>query len=80
MACMSSIAVFCGSSAGRHTACAAAAEAFGRRAAEQGIRIVFGGGAVGLMGILGQAALGRGAMSWASFRISCWARKRRGAI
>jgi uncharacterized protein (TIGR00730 family) len=60
MARMSSIAVFCGSSAGRDTACAAAAEAFGRRAAEQGIRIVFGGGAVGLMGILGQAALRAG--------------------
>ena len=60
MARMSSIAVFCGSSAGRDEACVAAAEAFGRRAAEKGVRIVFGGGAVGLMGVLAQAALKAG--------------------
>lgn len=55
-----SVAVFCGASGGADPAFRAAAEALGRGLAEAGIRLVYGGGRVGLMGAIADAALGAG--------------------
>jgi uncharacterized protein (TIGR00730 family) len=52
--------VFCGASSGRLPAYADAARAFGAEAAARGIGIVYGGGRVGLMGALADAALTAG--------------------
>jgi uncharacterized protein (TIGR00730 family) len=53
--------VFCGSSSGSAGAYADAAEEVGRLLAERGIELVYGGGAVGLMGTVADACLaGRG--------------------
>jgi uncharacterized protein (TIGR00730 family) len=52
--------VFCGSSAGADPRYAEAARAFGVLLAEAGCGIVYGGGHVGLMGILADASLGAG--------------------
>ncbi len=54
---MSRICVFCGSSPGADDAYAAAARALGERLAARGIGLVFGGGKVGLMGVLADAVL-----------------------
>ncbi len=54
------LAVFCGSSAGERPVYAEAAQAMGRTLAERGIGIVFGGGSVGLMGVVADAALEAG--------------------
>ncbi len=56
----SAIAVFCGSSRGSDPAFAEAAAAFGRLLARERVRLVYGGGEVGLMGVLANAALGAG--------------------
>lgn len=55
-----SICVFCGSSVGARPEYAVAAAAFGGLLAEQGIRVVYGGGNVGLMGVLADTALAAG--------------------
>ena len=55
-----SICVFCGSCRGTLAEYAAAAEAFGRTAAQRGIELVTGGGRVGLMGVLADASLKAG--------------------
>ena len=54
------ICVFCGSSSGANPAYAHAAQALGQLLAERGITLVYGGGAVGLMGIVADAALAAG--------------------
>ena len=54
------IGVFCGSSPGRRPAFAAAASELGTRLAEQGLGLVYGGGSVGLMGTVADAALAAG--------------------
>jgi uncharacterized protein (TIGR00730 family) len=54
------ICVFCGSSAGLNPAFAAAARALGGELAGRGIEVVYGGGNVGLMGIVADAALNAG--------------------
>jgi uncharacterized protein (TIGR00730 family) len=54
------VAVFCGSSAGREPRYVAAAADFGRRLAEAGVSVVYGGASVGLMGVLADAALAAG--------------------
>lgn len=54
------VGVFCGSRLGRLPAFRAAATALGRGLAEAGHRLVFGGGRVGLMGALADAALAAG--------------------
>ncbi|UVE17530.1 TIGR00730 family Rossman fold protein [Pseudomonas sp. LS44] len=54
------ICVFCGASTGAKPLYREAAEALGRHLAERGIRLVYGGGAVGLMGIVADAALAAG--------------------
>jgi uncharacterized protein (TIGR00730 family) len=55
-----SVTVFCGSSPGTDPLYAAAAETLGQGLAQQGMRLVFGGGNVGLMGITAAATLGAG--------------------
>jgi len=57
---LSAVAVYCGSNHGADPAYAQAAAAFGRLLAERGIRLVYGGGHVGLMGVLADAALAGG--------------------
>ncbi len=58
---MKRVCVFCGSAAGARPDYAEAAEALGRAIAARGWGLVFGGGAVGLMGVVSRAALGAGA-------------------
>ena len=60
MAELRSICVYCGSNSGARADYARAAEALGRAIAESGTRLVYGGGAVGLMGILARAAMAAG--------------------
>ncbi len=55
-----SVAVFCGASPGADPAFRAAAEALGAGLARAGIRLVYGGGRVGLMGAVADAALAAG--------------------
>ncbi len=52
--------VFCGSSGGTDPDYRAAAEAFGRELAKRDIELVYGGGAVGLMGALADAVMTSG--------------------
>lgn len=55
-----SVTVFCGSNPGTDPAYAAAAKALGEGLGGRGIRMVFGGGNVGLMGITAGAVLSSG--------------------
>jgi uncharacterized protein (TIGR00730 family) len=57
---MKRICVFCGSRPGVRPAYRAAAEAVGSLLAERGIELVYGGGNVGLMGIVADACLAAG--------------------
>jgi uncharacterized protein (TIGR00730 family) len=54
---MRRICVFCGSSPGSRPVYAEAARATGRLLAERGIGLVYGGGKVGLMGVVADAVL-----------------------
>jgi uncharacterized protein (TIGR00730 family) len=54
------VCVFCGSNPGNDPAYAAEAAATGRALAERGIGVVYGGGSVGLMGIMADAAMAAG--------------------
>ena len=58
MTSLTSLCVFCGSRA--HEAHQEAARRLGRLAAERGVEIVFGGGRVGLMGVVAEAAMATG--------------------
>jgi TIGR00730 family protein len=60
MAIIQSICVFCGSSTGRNPAHAAAARVLGRAMAKSGIRLVYGGGSIGLMGTVARTVLEAG--------------------
>ena len=55
-----SICVFCGASPGADPRYVEAATATGRTLAERGIRLVYGGGRLGLMGAIADAALAAG--------------------
>jgi len=57
---MKSIAVYCGSSSGKNEIYKKEAAVVGKFLARQGIDLVFGGGKVGLMGVLADAALEEG--------------------
>jgi uncharacterized protein (TIGR00730 family) len=57
---LSSICVFCGSNAGADPAYLEAAQAVGQGLAQRGVRIVYGGATVGMMGALADAARGAG--------------------
>ncbi|CAN5668373.1 TIGR00730 family Rossman fold protein [soil metagenome] len=54
------VTVFCGSNPGTDPAYADAARALGAELVERGIGLVYGGGAVGLMGIVADAVLAAG--------------------
>lgn len=55
-----SVAVFCGSRFGNHPVYREAAAELGRGIARAGWRLVYGGGRVGLMGVVADAALAEG--------------------
>ena len=57
---MNSVCVFCGSSAGARPAYGAAARETGAEIARRGLTLVYGGGRVGLMGAVADAALAEG--------------------
>lgn len=57
---MESLCVFCGSSIGADDAYRNTAADLGRLIAQRGIRLVYGGGKVGLMGVVADAALAAG--------------------
>jgi uncharacterized protein (TIGR00730 family) len=57
---LSSICVFCGSNAGTRPAYLEAADAVGRGLAQRGIRVVYGGGKIGMMGAVADGALAAG--------------------
>jgi uncharacterized protein (TIGR00730 family) len=52
-----SLCVFCGSNSGSRDVYRAAAESLGRHLGERKIRLVFGGGSCGLMGVVADAAI-----------------------
>jgi uncharacterized protein (TIGR00730 family) len=58
---LKSICVFCGSNSGAGEAYAEAARGLARAIARRRLKLVYGGGNVGLMGVLADAALGAGA-------------------
>ena len=57
---MRRVCVFCGSTPGRRPEYGAATRAFGRLLAERGYGLVYGGGHVGLMGVVADAMLEAG--------------------
>ncbi|MBJ6977741.1 MULTISPECIES: TIGR00730 family Rossman fold protein [unclassified Luteimonas] len=57
---MKSLCVYCGSNSGSSPAYAEAAIALGTRMARDGIRLVYGGGNIGLMGTVADAVLAAG--------------------
>lgn len=57
---MKSIGIFCGSSAGEHPLYLETARRVGHMLAQQGLAVVYGGGKVGLMGAVADAALEAG--------------------
>ncbi len=57
---MNALCVYCGSSVGADPAYAEAARSLGYLMAERGIRLIYGGGHVGLMGIVADAVLEAG--------------------
>ena len=62
MSTIKSICVYCASGPGNNPAFMEAATRFGRILAENGIRLVYGGGAVGLMGALAESVLDHGGL------------------
>jgi uncharacterized protein (TIGR00730 family) len=60
MSSIKSVCVYCASGPGKNPAFVGAARSFGRILAENGIRLVYGGGSVGLMGALADAVLDYG--------------------
>ena len=59
---MKSVAVFCGANPGNEPWFAEAATELGKTLAQRKIRVLFGGGSVGLMGILADAVLAHGGL------------------
>ncbi|PYB69419.1 TIGR00730 family Rossman fold protein [Pseudomonas sp. LB-090624] len=55
-----SVCVFCGASMGANSAYREAAVALGQAIARRGLTLVYGGGAVGLMGVVADAAMAAG--------------------
>jgi uncharacterized protein (TIGR00730 family) len=60
MSKINAVCVYCGSSAGIEPAFGEAAGQLGKIFAENGVRLIYGGGSVGLMGILADAVLAHG--------------------
>jgi len=57
---LTNVCVFCGSSPGNDPAYVAAAESLGTLLGQNGRRLIYGGGAVGLMGVVADATLAAG--------------------
>jgi uncharacterized protein (TIGR00730 family) len=57
---LKSVCVFCGSHQGRGEIYKLAARGFGEELARRGLRLVFGGGRVGLMGVVADAVMANG--------------------
>jgi uncharacterized protein (TIGR00730 family) len=57
---MKSVCVYCGSSFGAKPGYAKAAQAFGRALVDAGLTLVYGGGRVGLMGVIADEVLAAG--------------------
>lgn len=57
---LKSVCVFCGASTGANPAYSEAARHLGRALAERGLTLVYGGGKVGLMGVVADAAMAAG--------------------
>ena len=57
---MKSVAVFCGASMGASPVYQEAAVALGQGLAQHGLRLVYGGGGIGLMGVVASAVLAAG--------------------
>lgn len=55
-----SILVYCGASKGNHPAYSEAAAELGKLMAQRGIRLVYGGGSIGLMGVVADGVLQHG--------------------
>jgi uncharacterized protein (TIGR00730 family) len=60
MGILTSVCVYCGSGLGANPAYAHAARVLGKAMAAEGVRLVYGGGSVGLMGTLARAVLDNG--------------------
>lgn len=60
MSNINALCVYCGSSPGTDPAYLEAAQSFGKILAENDVRLIYGGGSVGLMGALAQAVLKHG--------------------
>jgi len=60
MSKINALCVYCGSSPGTDPAYVEAARAFGKILAENDVRLIYGGGSVGLMGTLAHAVLDHG--------------------
>ncbi len=60
MAEIKSLCLYCGSSTGHGAAYREAAAELGTKIAERGVRLIYGGGQIGLMGIAADAALAAG--------------------
>jgi uncharacterized protein (TIGR00730 family) len=60
MGVLNSICVYCGSGVGTNPSHAEAARTLGRAMADHGVGLVYGGGSIGLMGVLARAALDAG--------------------
>lgn len=60
MTVIRSVCVYCGSSLGESQVYTAQAQILGRLLGENGIRLVYGGGRIGLMGVVAEAALAAG--------------------
>src|ERR1700739_1546956 len=57
---INAVCVYCGSNAGNEPIFGEAASQFGKILAENSVRLIYGGGSVGLMGILADAVLAHG--------------------
>jgi len=60
MSSIRAVCVYCGSSAGADPAFATAARALGKIFADDGVRLIYGGGSVGMMGALAGSVLAHG--------------------
>jgi uncharacterized protein (TIGR00730 family) len=60
MSKINAVCVYCGSSPGTEPAFVEAAEKLGRILAENGVRLIYGGGSVGLMGAVAEAVIEHG--------------------
>lgn len=60
MKAINSICIYCGSSSGRDPIFTQAAQDLGRMMANEGIRLVYGGGKLGLMGEIAQSVIDHG--------------------